>query len=969
MAIVLDLQVTGFQQAEQLFDKLNAMSNSLSSADMKRLKDLAEEWVKLGDTLSQARAGVQGFTVAHNQMAGLGREVAAVQKEIDNLRRTKLDEVGVTRLENLYMRLALATRQAANDFDDYANLTHTEIVQRLADEGRLLQAIDDRIAREKMAADAARLRQQKGAALDPGQELLDMAMGEQAGGGKGGKAARKGSSVAAPAMPEGSGGLSDTLNHAAQSAARLNIIPRGYEMMTVRFVQMATAMGKWTPVLGLAAAGVQSLNMAVSKLAETNDKDAARINTFWDNLGKRMNSTYTQLEAMSVALGKQTGAVGLYAATLETIQGATGIGTAEDPNSPRNQDQQRRAAKALNQWRVEQGVNEARDARVRMIGEAGFADLGKRQRDIDLRIGQEHGQGERAKAAGNAEEMKASDARLQQLNAERQAILNRGVALREQRKAIDRDLKDAGGQQGAAKADLAAAGNDMEKDDAKRRIDDLKVEIQLLNDRRQALNMSGEAAIRAVRAAERRAEVQRDLNALEEKMGRREFDVSRIADLDRVNARLEHEYAIMQRLAKDGSLSDRDRAERMARINSLVARRNEELDRQRAIELELAEIQRLSIVNVFQQRIDAVAFEEQKRAQTLSHERQILSVQHDMGNLSTEELNRAERSVVERQHAIEDLKKTQKIERERLDDERKHVEELKKTAKTAEEYHSAENRALEVTRKAADLRINQERQLAQFEQQKTLAIRQQMQVEEMRAQQRAQQEMQMARQFQQQRLTGQGGAVEQMRGRVTDQQVNVAMLNKRFNDRVTTEEKKKGRKLTAGERQKIFSQERMQAHRDLKGPSAAQQRREMGRQRKAEMNERRQRASAMKNMPPEQRRMMQQAESQAANINEGERKGAFRSGGLAQGMQAGVNSERGSALGGIVNNQVKAMQQSGRITGSQMEAMQILNNSLSNLVQTQAELQQRIGIISSQIQATNAASERVKAQRAGQQRY
>ena len=762
--------------------------------------------------------------------------------------------------------------------------------------------------------------------------------------------------------------LSGMLNGLAQQAAVLNVLPFGYERFTVRIVSAVTQLGPLMVPLGVAGGAFYGLSRGIEKLAKDGDRDAQTIQSYWKAMGESAALSSSQIERMSATLGKATGAIGLAKAASETFAGFTGLGVGRDPNSAAAREQAAQFEKNWKNARADLGKGEAEDARMRMLSQVGLKDLpGERDKIVERMRAETL---TRSRTKDGSDEQKASDERLKVLNREFDVVSKRSVELQKLQRDLNRERADAVAKR--AEADLAvkqsAPGGDEQKA-AKKRLEDAQREIDLIDAKGRALHKTAElAAVDDRKARERAANLQL-LADLQERMSRDNFDVSRIVTQDQVNAKLKLELETMQKLADLNELTDKDRAERTQRIITLIERRNQELDRERSIERELAEIRRLDVAAGYQRQVDSLVAQEQLRRTALGDEQKRLEIRRSLMDISTREQEAEERRIIESRNELTSLKAVQAVEKERLGTERAHVEALKSAARTAQERHSAEERLLNISRQAKEMEIGHARQLLQAEHALTAEREQQSQNERQRAMQRQLQEMQQALAMQQARLAGAGGVVEQMRGRVAPQQANLGVLGQRFSARVADEQKRLGRKLSTGEQSRLFNQVKAKTARDLRGPSLRQQQAELARQRQAERMEMRKRDAARATLPQNMRRMLRQSDQATARQNEAERMGAFRNGGLAQGMNAGLAGEQGRAVQSITAGNIRAMNQQGRISSAQAESMQVLNNSLSNVIQSQAELQQRVSIIGAQIESTNAASERVKAQRAGQQRY
>ena len=538
---------------------------------------------------------------------------------------------------------------------------------------------------------------------------------------------------------------------------------------------------------------------------------------------------------------------------------------------------------------------------------------------------------------------------------------------------IEEQIRNARQQEVFANTELAGMKKpSSDKDaspeylDAVRRRDAIKEEVNRLESRRDELD--SESAEKALEASRKRADIlietRKSLVAVRAEMAGTVFDPDAVMGLDAVNASLEQQVSELTTLSEEFRLTEEDRAERLEKINGLLARQKQEqrflveMDQARS---EFAAKMADSSLAAKGEATDR-AFNPAREAEAFAKSN--VNMLQQRGLISERQANEGRRMLAQSDLETKALEEQFKIERERLELARKKAEQDKKAAKSAQDEQKARQELLKAEQALAEQGLSQDRRRAEVQERRTAAMREQAQLE---AQQRIDRQADIAQQVQDQRT---GAVQQQMQQRGPNQtRLQQEMFRKRLGTALQERQEKEGRRLTSRERLEVFNQQRREFVREVNGPTLGEQRREAGRQRKAERDALRQQNQQNRKLPAGLGMANNRLAAQNAQDQEGQRQADMQSGAFGQAMNVGNAAEAAQAAGSIATQQVQLMQQLGLINEAQAEAMQNQINVNTALMQSNAQLQAMLqsvnAVLAGQQQAVQNNQQRKRAQRSG----
>lgn len=538
---------------------------------------------------------------------------------------------------------------------------------------------------------------------------------------------------------------------------------------------------------------------------------------------------------------------------------------------------------------------------------------------------------------------------------------------------IEEQIRNARQQEVFANAELSGMKKPKsDKDaspeylDAVRRRDAIKEEVNRLEARRDEID--SEAAEKALEASRKRADIlietRKSLAAVRAEMTGTVFDPDAVIGLDAVNASLEQQISELTTLSEEFKLTEEERAERLEKINDLLARQKQE--QRFLVEMEQA---RAEFAAKMADSSLAAKGEAADRAFNPAREQEAFAKsQIDMlrqrGLISERQANEGRRALAQSDLESKALEEQFKIDRERLELARKKAEQDKQSAKTAQDEQKARQELLKAEQALAEQGLTESRKRAEMEERRAAAMRQQAQLE---AQQRIERQAAIAEQVQNQ----QTGAIQQRMGEQGPNQARVQqqMFGKRLGAALQEREQKEGRKLTRREQTEVYNEQRKQFQRDVNGPTSREQEIEAGRQRGAERRALRQQNQQNRGLPAGLAAANNRLAAQGVQGSESARQQSIQSGAFGQAMNAGTAAEAAQAQGVVAQQQVQMMQQLGIINEAQAEAMQNQINVNTALMQSNAQLQDMLqsvnAVLAGQQQAVQNNQQRKRAQRSG----
>lgn len=794
---------------------------------------------------------------------------------------------------------------------------------------RIAAGFEEQLKYEKALAEAIDKRRRKKA--ESGEDLLDMAKSE-----KPYQARRSHLKIQEEERQQ----LDLSVVGLAKYGATMNLLPRGYEMWTVRTAQTLSSLGKLNIVLGIGAAGALTLKSAISKAASDPSYQG------FDRLAKNFDNTSMSVSRMT---DRFEGFVGMLARGVKLANDWVAIPLAETVSgmsggNEMNELDMARARKATDASRMEAKA---------------FADARRGGLEMDdrlFRIGR--GDPRREAIIEGAKSFGTERATRDRLNAAEIAKNEEAV------KRLDQDRRTQMDILGTVDKDSAAAKRAQEK------LAEIKAEADAYNARTVAIRRSAEAedAASEVRLVKERVRWSRDLAQIEEKRSGKAFEARRVISLEQVNQQLDEEIKAVNELVNLNALTDKQEeelAKRRERVNALMERRTAEMDKQRQAALQMADIAARAMDSGDDTRIDEVRGEAAERQRIRDTEKQRIEMLRSGGILSDRQAHAAERELIERNDSLKTLKETQRIEKERLERNKKITDELERQAQTVEEMDEVRQRRMQQANDQAQMETRHAREQLAAQREIADIKAAQARDEETRRQQQAVENMREAVAARQKAMTGEGGVLSRIQGRITPQQQNLRMWQQRSVEAMAAERKRLGRNLSKKEQAAVIEKQRQQMVRQLRGPSAADQRRELGRQRKAERDRIKAERQKMAALPPGMRRAAMQGLGQEQQAGEADRMRAAQSGDLARGMNADFRADQASTQEQMTNQAIQTMQQNGQITEQMAQTMQNAASVMANMERELAVIQNTVTTIDAQIQTIFQSGQRRAAQRQG----
>jgi hypothetical protein len=726
------------------------------------------------------------------------------------------------------------------------------------------------------------------------------------------------------------------------AAAQLNLLPYGYERFGQRISVVATALGKWNIAVAAAAVGGYALNRAIRKAAEDPTyKGFETLNRTLGNSALSVSSLEKRFDGLITTMSKGVKVANDFVAIplAEALVGATGSGSGPDATAD-----QKRFRGSMRTAREGMAADDAAaERRSRM------ADLGRAGGSRELALARDRS----SHTGGTAERDKVDAAAFKEWERERGEIDKEIVAQVDARKK------------------LTDAGADPEKDPE---VQALNRQIALLREKRSAIRDAederrktrrSEDEARYARYLEQSARIGRELVEVEKQRKGTNWDAQRIITLKEINAAIDAEIAAINRLTDTSEASEREREERMQRIHQLQGRRVEELEREKQIRLQLADIAARSVDAGDDITLDQVKADFSARQQARDMDRQRIEMQREAGIISTEQADKAKMELAANRDGLELLKETQRIEREQLEREAKRTAELRKQAKTAKEAAEAEQRAMNLAAQSAETASRHARERAAAERDVADSMRQQEMAQQQAREQQQIENMRPALDARRNAMTGEGGVLSRMQGRISPQAKMLDEWQKRSAEAIVKRQQEEGRKLNERERNQIIEQQRRDLVRQGRGPSDRDQARELARQRQEEREWLQQQRAAIRKLPPGMRRAAMQNLGEQVQQREADRQSSLRDGSLAGGMNADFKDDMAGAQERLTNKAIETMQRNGQITEAMAESMKNAANVMANMERELAGLQQSVAIIDAQIQTVGQSNQRRAAQRQG----
>ena len=990
MAVKLDIEINFDSKRVLAFDRglagLELASKSFETAFVRASKAVNSEAAKMNNSLLELLATT----------TMLGQEMAKIKFQPGNVpslrgggssvggraSRSRVRDEAQEAAESLenqkryYRRRNADAAKAAMDAKQRAADERAALAKKNADEEKAaaesLAAQKEyyrrrNLAERQRAADAKRnandiARAERAALIASGQDrggvgLTQMALAESGGspaggagrgargGGKGGGNAFSQTPAGRLAASKGGGGGSllemagsmsqgGALFKTAKFAADINALPFGYERYGVRmaktaelgievFKRFGPQIAKATGLIGLAVGAVTTFSGGLTHLAKSGNRDAQSLANALSRLPGPIESVYTLVRKTGEAFtGLEKASSRMVGTLMEKIPGlmpllgalGDGIAAANPDNfGQRGQDRVSAGRDMANQSATERARARADRKREREIG--GLTDK------------------------GNIEE--------QIRNARQQEVFANTELAGMKKPKSDKD----------ASPEYRAA------EERKRAIE---AEIVRLEARRDEID--SEAAEKALEASRKRADIlietRKSLVAVRAEMAGTVFDPDAVVGLDAVNASLEQQVAELTTLSEEFRLTEEDRAERLAKINDLLARQKQE--QRFLVEMEQA---RSEFAAKMADSSLAAKGEAVDRTFNPAREQEAFAKsQIDMlqqrGLISERQANEGRRALAQSDLESKALEEQFKIDRERLELARQKAEQDKASAKTAQDEQKARQELLKAEQGLAEQGLTESRKRAEMEERRAAAMRQQAQLE---AQQRIERQAAIAEQVQNQQT---GAIQQQMQQQQPNQgRIQQQMFGKRLGTALQEREQKEGRKLNRREQMEVYNEQRKQFQRDVNGPTSREQEIEAGRQRGAERRALRQQNQQNRGLPAGLAAANNRLAAQGAQDSEASRQQSMQSGAFGQAMNSGTAAEAAQAQGAIAQQQVQMMQQLGIINEAQAEAMQNQINVNTALMQSNAQMQEMLqsvnAVLAGQQQAVQNNQQRKRAQRSG----
>lgn len=929
--LAFDRGLAGLELASQAFEKAFVRASKAVNSEAAKMNNSLLELLATTTMLGQEMAKIKFQPGA---MPSLGGGGAGATGGSDRKRRVKAEKdeaaESLAAQKEYYRRRNLAERQRAADAKQNA-----AAIAR-AERSALLASGQDRggVGLTQMALSEM-----------GGTPSLSGPQGRAGGRGKAGgnafsqtPAGRLAASKAgnSGSLLEMAGSMSQggALFKTAKFAADVNALPFGYERYGVRmaktaelgievFKRFGPQIAKATGLIGLAVGAVTTFSGGLTHLAKSGNRDAQSLANALSRLPGPLESMYGLVRKTGEAFtGLEKASSRMVGTLMEKIPGlmpllgALGDGiAAANPDNFGNRGQDR--------------VSAGRDMAIQSATERARA---RADRKRDREVGGLTDKGDIEEQIRNARQQ--------------EVFANTELAGMKKPKSD----KDASPEYRAAEERKKA----------------IEAEIVRLESRRDELDT--EAAEKVLEASRKRADIlietRKSLVAVRAEMAGTVFDPDAVVGLDAVNASLEQQISELTTLSEEFRLTEEDRAERLAKINDLLARQKQEqrflveMDQARA---EFAAKMADSSLAAKGEATDR-AFNPAREAEAFAKSN--VNMLQQRGLISERQANEGRRMLAQSDLETKALEEQFKIERERLELARKKAEQDKKSAKTAQDEQKARQELLKAEQALAEQGLSQDRRRAEVQERRTAAMREQAQLE---AQQEIDRQADIAQKVQDQRT---GAVQQQMQQRGPNQtRLQQEMFRNRLSTAVGERQEKAGRKLTSKERLEVFNQQRREFVREINGPSLGEQRREAGLQRKAERDALRQQNQQNRKLPAGLGMANNRLAAQNAQAQEAARQGEIQSGAFGQAMNADVAAETAQAAGSVAKQQVEMMKQLGIISKAQAEAMQNQINVNTALIQSNAQLQAMLqsvnAVLAGQQQAVQNNQQRKRAQRSG----
>lgn len=870
--------------------------------------------MELEDATSRGAAGIKANFKTIAKVA----EDAIVAIDEFNRAEARGDSRHTKQMADAYVALAASIRDVTGAKQDLIGLNEKELRQRLESEGRELYAM----RRNRSMGESGSLR-----------NMLDAF--DDMGGGK-----------RTPKSPSDSGGGESGgtgIVTIAKYAAQMNLLPRGYEMQTVRQAQLAESLlglaGRYKLVagaVGIAGVAVTSLTAGFDALVRKGDPGATRLNavfgeladTLTNKVGSAITSMYNGLGDIIARVPGVRQATGFLADLAEEVNQGVQFGSGE--------------------WAADRMYKEKAEA--------------KRKED--------------ARLLGIVRDQRAArdqDAAAQR-DADRQfGAFSRGGATRSNIGAIDKRLGELKSKEEVFQVEALRLGGITDEAvkanpqlaELAKRLDEIGKESKRLADLR--FKLIDDAAVERAKAVAKHLHEMRTASAemyriqLElDGVQRRGFnlDTNKLFTMKDVNKEIALTQDLLSRMYDRGEVESVGFKVAMHHMHELVARRREEEQHVRSVMMEQRNIL-LEMGNI------AVGVVSHNLDRELSVHREIVDVQkrrveqmRAAGAITNAEADARQRALAVDNKERENLEKKHKLQREMLEAKKKEVELSKQQAKTVEEHRAAEARQRDLALQEAHLMAQQQRELLAVEDAKAKALREQQRIEEERRMQVQMDAVKKAMEEQQRRMGG--GVMDRIRESASGSRVDAAVIKGRVDAKVAERQKELGRKLRASERAKIGRDVRMDVMREKRGPSERQIAIERGKMLKAQRDKIRKDAKAAGKSPAEIRELERQAirgDVARNNARQGEL-GAVAAAGLNRPIQD-EREKAALALQRQAANSVDMDAMSRQVVNQVLDAQEAALNAWQQMNARQQKIEQQLGIL---IEETN----RGQRQRAGQ---
>lgn len=822
-------------------------------------------------------------------------------------------------MSDAYVALAASIRDVTGAKQDLIGLNEKELRQRLESEGRELYAM----RRGRSMGESGSLRNM----LDSFDDM-----------GGGGKRSSKSPSDSGGGESGGTGIVT-----IAKYAAQMNLLPRGYEMQTVRQAQLIESLGsmagKYKLVagsIGIAGAAVVSLTAGFDALVRKGDPGATRLNAVFGELGDTITNK------VGSAVTSLYNGLGDVIARIPGFRSVTGF--VADLAEETNQSMQFGSGAVGAQRLIDAKAEAKRKEDARLLGIVRDQQAARDQEAANQRA-EDRQFNAFAKGGAGKRNIGAIDRRLGELKSKSEVFEVEGMRLG----GITEEAIKANPQV----AELAKRIKDIADD--QKRLKDLR--HKLIDDADVERAKAVAHHMHAMRLAN--GEIYRVQLALND-VQRRGFDldVNKLHTMRDVNKEIAVTQDTLDQIYAQGKVESVGFRTAMQHMHELVARRREEeqhlrnvMREERQMLLEMGNIHTGMITHNLDRELGV-------HKETLDLQKRRIEQMRAAGAITNADADARQRALIADNKEKENLEKKHKLQREMLDAKKKEIELSKQQAKTVEESRAADARMRDLALQGANLMAQQQKELLAIEDAKAKAMRDQAQVEQERRIQIQVEATKKAMEEQQRRLGG--GVMDRLRDSASGSRVDATVIKGRVDAKVADEQKRLGRKLRASERAKIGREIRMDVMREKRGPSDRQVAIERGKLLKAQRDKVRKDARAAGKSPAEVRELERQAirgDVARNNARQGEL-GAVAAGGLARPMQD--ERERAAmAMQRQAANSVDMDAMSRQVVNQVLDAQEAALNAWQQMNARQQKIEQQLGIL---IEETN----RGQRQRAGQ---